>query len=92
MADTKHTPGDWSVGERDVTVDGHPLAVIGGSRPRIIVAYVNDEANARLIAQAPALLEALKEIAKLHAPGANAQQCACAIVAQEAIEAAEKEG
>lgn len=65
---TKHTPGPWRVGDAGNTVFGpktaHPspvsICTISGPTPRI-----NPEekrANARLIAAAPDLLEALEAI------------------------------
>lgn len=63
---TKHTPGPWAARK-----DPEGLAIVGGSGEypglpeyvgMIKNIYGRDEANARLIAAAPELLEALKEI------------------------------
>lgn len=66
---TKHTPGPWEV-QPDQRSQGEALAIVGGSS--LIIARTPkatldmhrrvDEANARLIAAAPELLEALRAI------------------------------
>lgn len=66
---TKHTPGPWEVGPVDDTVVTH----VGADGVRLVVAEIDGdynqpetwpimEANARLIAAAPELLEALDRI------------------------------
>jgi len=69
---TKHTPGPWQacagLGAWNVTTIGKPrtfnICAINTNR-------VGQEANARLIASAPDLLEALKvALNELHHPGA----------------------
>ena len=56
---TKHTEGKWSSVERSVIANGQVIAVtkrvIGGEKGE-------HEANAKLIAAAPELLEVLKEL------------------------------
>ena len=75
MSEPKHTPGEWRVGfenagimaqciERNpgwIPVTGACMSFAFGA----VVAMVDGEANARLIAAAPDLLEALK-IAETH--------------------------
>lgn len=72
---TKHTPGPWVVGPTDDTVVTH----LGADGTRYEIAQIDGdynqpetwpemEANARLIAAAPDLLEALKRITE-PAPG-----------------------
>ena len=61
MADTKHTPGPWAVygtlhpGEFIIHQGGHGLAVTRRANG-------SGNANARLIAAAPELLEALRKL------------------------------
>ena len=66
---TKHTPGPWEVGPVDDTVVTH----VGADGVRLVVAEIDGdynqpetwpimEANARLIAAAPELLEAAIEL------------------------------
>lgn len=74
MAETKHTPGPWEVGGQAFRViahfDGLGFWEIANAAPTKIVgesgmtydAGGDVEANARLIAAAPDLLEALEEI------------------------------
>jgi hypothetical protein len=72
----KHTPGEWKVGPassgRGPSDDGgdYPITVWEDDYPHIIAEVINKtredthqpaEANAKLIAAAPDLLEALKE-------------------------------
>lgn len=66
---TKHTPGPWVIdGFRDehdlMTADRRMIAKINGLRP----AMLEDEDNARLIAAAPELLEALEAVLKAVGP------------------------
>lgn len=72
---TKHTAGPWALGEQ--TINEHGVVVTGidapNAEPNEITNLANvfgdneeDEANARLIASAPELLELLKEYARLH--------------------------
>ena len=51
-----HTPGPWHVQVRKTGWDIHEPIAEGGFR----IAHVNTEANARLIAAAPELLDALR--------------------------------
>jgi hypothetical protein len=66
-----YTPGPWSIGnwKRVVDVNGDTISISGismpcGHVPKEDVSY----ANARLIAQAPAMLDALKEALPLLRP------------------------
>lgn len=66
---TKHTPGPWSIDQNDLALRGQFLD-INTDYAGVLVASVVDldydrpecEANARLIAAAPELLESLQEI------------------------------
>ena len=58
---SKHTPGPWHIGGR--TILRPTLTIFHKPFGLGDVAEVYEEANARLIAAAPELLEALKEIA-----------------------------
>lgn len=62
MTSSKHTPGPWFYSQESIDHDWYIVTINGG----LIVANVNSHwrqvANARLIAAAPDLLEALKEI------------------------------
>ena len=64
---TQHTPGPWAVDDTGYRAPGNGLcvmawpecvAVVGANNP-----HLPQDANAHLIAAAPDLLEALKEIA-----------------------------
>lgn len=63
----KHTPGPWRVGDGSFVIGNHPAPGITGSDDvhhyggHLICESVS-QANARLIAAAPDLLEALKDI------------------------------
>jgi hypothetical protein len=58
MTNTQHTPGPWRIGDAGFTVFGPPKP---GALPETI-APVKNRANARLIAAAPELLEALEAL------------------------------
>ena len=74
--DGKHTPGPWAVIERADTIDGEPVIYVGKPDRREElrdyslthaehdVARVYERDDARLIAAAPDLLAALREIAE----------------------------
>jgi hypothetical protein len=70
MAETAHTPGPWGVKFDDfddawhVTPDGLPAPKFGEWSPICVLGSYedNEEANARLIAAAPTMLEALKAV------------------------------
>lgn len=62
MSDAKHTPGPWAVkanGRRGVAFNAQTFSVVD-SRRVPLAGTVVDEADARLIAAAPELLEALE--------------------------------
>ena len=100
MSDTKHTPGPWSVinrGEPTLQVN-HVTAWYVGGQPKaessVAVVYFNGTqegaANARLIAAAPALYEALAAMVEAddaHWPIDRAEMVRYA--AREALAAAE---
>ena len=55
----KYTPGPWRTGDMFTTVFGPPN---GDPCPEVIVSGIRKRANARLIAAAPELLEALQHM------------------------------
>jgi hypothetical protein len=65
--DTKHTPGPWRVGKQWSVVADSEIGTHSDQQNReyyggaLVCESVRTEANARLIAAAPELLEALKE-------------------------------
>lgn len=69
-AKSKHTPGPWGIDDynRVVAEDGNPIVVNGLAIP--LVNTPESKANARLIAAAPELLEALM-LADAALSGAN---------------------
>lgn len=60
---SKHTPGPWDRTTR-TNIEGSSMTVIDANADGRIIAFVyeGDEANARLIAAAPEMLDALKQI------------------------------
>lgn len=62
MSETKHKPGPWRASVESSDDFGHCLNVRSASS-RIASVVSNKDADARLIAAAPDLLEALKAIA-----------------------------
>lgn len=62
MTSSKHTPGPWFYSQESIDHDWYIVTINGG----LIVANVNSHwrqvANARLVAAAPDLLEALKAV------------------------------
>lgn len=82
-----HTPGPWRVkGIRSVVADKTHICANGEtmSLPNAVVCTVDNhdrEANARLIAAAPALLEALEAVVKL-SPGQTVENIAREAIAQ----------
>jgi len=73
MAETQHTPGPWTIDHERIGPPGEPVALLcdtTASTPGTVVEWprfgevvddAENEANARLIASAPALLEALED-------------------------------
>ena len=59
MIKTKHTPGPWKM-DKDERVGG--WAILQKETNPNSICMVRDEVNAQLIAAAPELLEALKEL------------------------------
>ena len=57
---SQHTPGPWMVGDTDWAPGYRIQAVV--TSPTGDIAQIASVADARLIAQAPAMLEALREI------------------------------
>ena len=101
MADiTGHTPGPWIIDHERIGPPGEPVALLCDAHapesgtvvewPRFgeVVDDAENEANARLIASAPALLEALENIVKVFA-GCDGDDCKCyedgQRIAEEAI-------
>ena len=85
---TSHTPGPWYVGERAASgidvraVDSRDLLA------QACIGRLNCEANARLIAAAPDLLEACKQLYE-YMPTLTALQRRIAAEAEQAIAKAE---
>ena len=63
---TKHTPGPWRIGDAGLTVFGPP----NGNPSPETVAHCLTRANARLIALAPELADAILECAEFARGGA----------------------
>jgi len=64
MSETSHTPGPWEAAERGdyADFDGDSRVILGDDRRIAVVqdsGSIEDAANARLIAAAPDMLEAL---------------------------------
>jgi hypothetical protein len=59
---SKHTPGSWFTSNEFVRTENHLIAQIQQIRRGQTDFFTETEANARLIAAAPALLEAAKEL------------------------------
>ena len=57
--DSTHTPGPWRTGDMFQTVFGPPN---GQPAPYVVAQRIRNRADARLIAAAPALLEALEKM------------------------------
>ena len=102
MADiTGHTPGPWTVDHERIGPWGEPVALLCDSHapesgtvvewPRFgeVVDDAENEANARLLASAPDLLEALEAIAKTFAECVPGDDCNCyddsQLIAEQAI-------
>lgn len=67
MSESGHTKGPWMAAARPSSVVGWPVvapADMGRSVCNVTVGHDQSEANARLIAAAPELLEALKIVAQ----------------------------
>ena len=69
---TKHTPGPWATDEADHDEPYQDIKIKAGKHRTVCTVWIDDapvrdfnaeqDANARLIAAAPELLEALKEL------------------------------
>ncbi len=57
---SKHTPGPWKTTHSEV--NGYRVSDSTGWGVAVVLKDTNDEANARLIAAAPDMLEALREL------------------------------
>jgi len=68
MSNTKHTPGPWHYDPHYLTVqvDSTWMDDDNDKPVKCIIARVNEDANARLIAAAPELLEALQDMVSDH--------------------------
>lgn len=67
MKDLKHTPGQWAVkkwldGNIDIVIHINEKRMTGIAQINALKSEEETEANTRLIAAAPELLEALKEL------------------------------
>lgn len=71
-----HTPGDWSVSDAR-TVDGHAMVVGGAGQSFGLVAEVTLDEDACVVAAAPALLQAARDLLKCNDDTVTAMtQCA----------------
>lgn len=78
MANNKHTPGPWHVGKDHEAGISKGYFVGGGGcvRANMVGPAGNQEANARLIAAAPDILEALRQmVANAEADGKTYRSC-----------------
>jgi hypothetical protein len=81
----KHTPGPWVVDQESAT------ATVRDSNGKSIARCYQGDDDARLIAAAPAMLEALRYIATLDtSQDASPAQCSAVLVAMNAIDKATK--
>lgn len=61
---TQHTPGPWKYGQESIDPEWWIVTLPGGLVVANVNAHANQEANARLIAAAPDLLEILQWITR----------------------------
>lgn len=81
--ETKHTPGPWHVGERRADDNTLPISDLGNGAKGSALAYVSprpfyadsQEANARLIAAAPEMLECLRKCVEFLEDEIGASAC-----------------
>ena len=66
MTENKHTPGPWMVGPSGKTIFGGEDELLLASCELTPFTPTTKRANARLIAVAPELLEALEEMVKMY--------------------------
>ena len=98
--ETKHTPGEWVTGSTDPLLFGRkqgngtePIGcVYGPAFPERSDVGQRALANARLIAAAPELLDALKSLVQLEADGKHADECAIETWGRAAATIAKAEG
>ena len=79
----KHTPGPWKVFEKELSGAYQIAPALDGSlRICTVTNAHNDKANARLIAAAPKLLSASKQLlaVKTEAQGERAMRCLEAVI------------
>ncbi len=85
----KHAPGPWKITHSEV--NGYRVSDSTGWGVAVVLKDTNDEANARLIATAPQMLEALEKIAEIGRQKGDARPqdaVSCFLIAEEAINAA----
>ena len=101
VATPGHTPGPWTIDHERIGPPGEPVALLCDGHapesgtvvewPRFgeVVDDAENEANARLLASAPDLLEALEAIAKTFAECVPGDDCNCyddsQLIAEQAI-------
>ena len=87
-----HAPGPWKTTHSEV--NGYRVSDSTGCGVAVVLKDTNDDANARLIAAAPAMLEALEKIAEIGRQKGDARPqdaVSCFLIAEEAIKAAKGE-
>jgi hypothetical protein len=89
---SKHAPGPWELTHTEQM--GFRVSDSTGWGVAVVLKDTNDEANARLIAAAPQMLEALEKIAEIGRQKGDARPqdaVSCFLIAEEAIKAAKGE-
>lgn len=89
---SKHMPGPWKI--THTAINGYRVNDSTGWGVAIVLKDVNDKANARLIAAAPQMLEALEKIAEIGRQKGDATRqhaVSCFLIAEAAIAAAKGE-
>lgn len=89
---SKHNSGPWKI--THTALNGYRVNDSTGWGVAIVLKDVNDKANARLIAAAPQMLEALEKIAEIGRQKGDATRqhaVSCFLIAEAAIKAAKGE-
>ena len=89
---SKHNSGPWKI--THTAINGYRVNDSTGWGVAIVLKDVNDKANARLIAAAPQMLEALEKIAEIGRQKGDATRqhaVSCFLIAEAAISAAKGE-
>ena len=89
---SKHNSGPWKI--THTALNGYRVSDSTGWGVAVVLKDTNDEANARLIAAAPQMLEALEKIAEIGRQKGDARPqdaVSCFVIAETAIVAAKGE-